>query len=209
MSANTASHGQSGFMSVESIGNALFYLIMIGIAALVVSVVMNTGKGGDNLSAISMVRSNVQYVGTNVGSYVNAATIVLENTVPLLSPVSTPTTAGTAFLPSGNTITVAQLTGDSSQFTITLTGYDADMCRKYAYYGVGSNFISVITGGGTTLTSANIEAQCGAAVLPASIVLTKQNNVTDGKSNLNSSIPESSRHLQQVAAFFRPENGWT
>lgn len=174
MSASPTSHGQSGFMSVESIGNALFYLIMIGIAALVVSIVMSTGKGGGDLSAISMVRSNVQYVGTNVGNYANAASIVLENTVPLLNPVSTPTTPGTAYLPSGNTISVAQLTGNPAQFTITLTGYDADMCRKYAYYGIGSNFISVVTGGGTTLTSANTEAQCGAAVLPTSIVLTSK-----------------------------------
>lgn len=173
MSASTTSHGQSGFMSVESIGNALFYLIMIGIAALVVSVVMNTGKGGGDLSAISMVRSNVQYVGSNVGNYANAASIILENTVPLLNPAAIPG-PGTATLPSGNGISVAQLTGDSSQFTITLVDYDADMCRKYSYYGIGSNFISVATGGGTPLTSGNIEAQCGAAVLPTSIILTSK-----------------------------------
>ena len=172
MSASTTSHGQSGFMSVESIGNALFYLIMIGIAALVVSIVMNTGKGGGDLSAISMARSNVQYVGSNVGDYANSNTIRLDQVVPLLQPnvIVAPTSA---ILPSGNGIAVAQLTGDSSQFTITLTGFDADMCRKYAYYGVGSNFISVETGAAVALNSANIETVCG-GVLPASIVLTSK-----------------------------------
>ena len=174
MSASTPSHGQSGFMSVESIGNALFYLIMIGIAALVVSVVMNTGKGGGDLSAISMVRSNVQYVGTNIGNYGSANTIILEDTVPLLSPLSAPV-AGSANLPSGNSISVGALTLpalDTSKFTITLSGFDADMCRKYAYYGVGSNFISVHAGTatGAPLTSATIESTCGGA-LPAALVL--------------------------------------
>ncbi len=172
MPASTTSHGQSGFMSVESIGNALFYLIMIGIAALVVSVVMNTGKGGGDLSAISMVRSNVQYVGSNVGNYNNVATIVLENTVPLLSPAS-PFAAGSAILPSGNKIVVAT-GGSASEFTITLTGYDADMCRKYAYYGIGSNFVKVTNGlgAGTPLDATNIEGQC--ALAATQLVLTSR-----------------------------------
>ena len=145
----------------------------IGIAALVVSVVMNTGKGGGDLSAISMVRSNVQYVGTNVGNYADVDSIYLDKVVPLLSPDST-SVPRSAILPSGSGIAVAQLAGEPSQFTITLTNFDADMCRKYAYYGVGSNFISVETGTSTDLDSTNIEGVCGAATLPTSIVLTSK-----------------------------------
>lgn len=183
MSASPTSHGQSGFMSVESIGNALFYLIMIGIAALVVSVVMNTGKGGGDISAISMVRSNLQYVGTNAGSYAGVNNIVLESTVPFLGAG---TAAGNAILPSGHRITVAPVGATSSQFNIVVSNQagagnsiDRDLCRKYAYYGTGSNFSSVLVtaiGGGTTpivkaTMVANIEGACGGAAAPESVTL--------------------------------------
>lgn len=178
MSASPTSHGQSGFMSVESIGNALFYLIMIGIAALVVSIVMKTGKGGGDLAAISMVRSNVQYVGTNGGSYTGVAGLKLSDIVSMISA-----TGGDYILPSGHKIQVGAV--GTSQFNIvisTVTGgtFDRDLCRKYAYFGSGSNFETVTVSKGVGPTGvpiakgtmiADAETGCGDTAAPVSVTL--------------------------------------
>ena len=181
MSASSTSHSQSGFMSVESIGNALFYLIMLGVAALIVSVVMNTGKGGGDISAISMVRSNVQYVGTSSGSYTDVGSLILSDIVPLISIESSK-----YVLSSGHRITVAP-SSPASRFDIKIQNVttdesiDRDLCRKYAYYGVGSGYYNVagrIVGGTTDIvvTAADMvaktEALCGGADAPAYITLT-------------------------------------
>ncbi len=158
MSASTTSHGQSGFMSVESIGNALFYLIMLGIASLIVSVVMNTGKGGGDMSAISMVRSNVQYVGTSAGSYTGVDQLKLSEIVSLISE-----SGSDYILPSGHKISTIVNPDSPSRFNIKIENtdpaefVDRDLCRKYAYNGVGSGFyeVSVKYGANTEIITAS------------------------------------------------------
>ena len=182
MSASPTSHSQSGFMSVESIGNALFYLIMLGVAALIVSVVMNTGKGGGDMSAISMVRSNVQYVGTSSGSYTGVSDLILSDIVPMLSIDAD----DNYVLPSGHAISTS-VSASTSRFDIKIDNVDPtldidrDLCRKYAYYGVGSGFYKVVgrvlTGNtDIVITAADMiektENLCGANNAPDYITLT-------------------------------------
>jgi hypothetical protein len=167
-------------MSVESIGNSLFYLIMVGIAALVVSVVMNTGKGGGDLTAISMARSNVQYVGANSGSYTGVGGLILSDIVSMI----TKDAASNYVLPSGHKITVATNT-NTSRFNIVISNVtanaviDGDLCRKYSYFGVGSKFFDVVVnhgaGGATpqqitqSTMIASTETGCGST--PVSVTL--------------------------------------
>lgn len=183
MSASTPSHGQSGFMSVESIGNALFYLIMIGIAALVVSIVMNTGKGGGDLAAISMVRSNVQYVGANGGSYTGVGGLILSDIVPLLS-----ISGSNYILPSGHRIALNPVGTGAPQFDIVVTNVlggsnpiDRDLCRKYAYFGIGSKYFSttVFKGSNVPINKStmitNAEDGCGDPLNPPQRVILVSN----------------------------------
>ena len=181
-------HSQSGFMSVESIANALFYLIMIAVVTMIAAKVMNTGKMATTVSALSLLRSNLQYVGTNAGNYNSVSTLSLPQLVPgLLKDLATPV-AGKALLPTTETVTVGvSQIGDPDETGTTLTAVNSAIfrmqidsvspqdCRRIGYYGLGGGYGVMINAAVVTMVRSvsGIETNCGTTTA-VNVVLTSR-----------------------------------
>ena len=74
MSIITRMNSQRGFMSVESIANALFYMVMIAVATFAASQVMSSGKLARDFNSLSGLRVKMQYEALNLGGYTNVMT---------------------------------------------------------------------------------------------------------------------------------------
>lgn len=171
-------NSQSGFMSVEAIATALFYLVMIGIVTLIASKVMNSGKMATATSSLSMLRSNLQYIGANAGDYSSIAQVTPSTLLPGLL---TGTNAGKASLKTGHEITIRVAdksnNGDINEdatalasdevakqyFAIEIAKTNPEECRRIAYYAVGGGYgvkvDSNAIGPATRVT--DIESNCG------------------------------------------------
>ncbi len=169
-------------MSVEAIATSLFYLIMIAMVTLIASKVMNSGKMATTLSALSILRVNLQYVGTNAGTYGGVNAIVLSSLVPgLITDLTTPT-PGAGYLPTAHEVEVESAqpndpnvtrsddglgigtlsTGNTSLFRMEIKALTAEECRRVAYYGWGGDYGVMV---GTTVigksgTISQIEEKC-------------------------------------------------
>ncbi len=186
MPVHSKIHSQSGFMSVEAVATALFYLIMVAIITLIAASIMNTGKMANSVSTLSMLRVNLQYVGTSVGSYEEVAKLNLPTLVPgMLQDASTPA-SGTAILPTKHEISVDHAaatdvdesgtaigaTAVNSYFQINIDGANFEECRRLAYYGNGAGYGIMLGDTGSTSPTAvkggsitgsileNIESKC-------------------------------------------------
>ncbi len=149
---------QSGFMSVEAIATTLFYLIMVAVITLIASQVMNTGKMAASLNSLSLVRVNIQYVGTSVASYDQANNLRLDAFVSGLKAVDSSDASKGAYLPTSHIVKAAVATAAStsvnpdteavfaatdplsSYFTMTVTELTPQDCRRIGYYGIGSGY---------------------------------------------------------------------
>lgn len=188
MPVHSKVHSQSGFMSVEAVATTLFYLIMVTVITLIASQIMNSGKMASTYNALSMARVNIQYVGTNVGSYANVDQVNVANLVPgLLTPIASGT-INQANLPISRQVEVTDLSaadvaaapynggGFSADafFKMEVSGLTTDECRKLVYYGAGGGYDAVVMGGTVLVTSTNLIAtaegnsanQCGYSTVP-------------------------------------------
>ena len=188
-------NSQSGFMSVEAIATSLFYLIMIAMVTLIASKVMNSGKMATTLSALSILRVNLQYVGTNAGTYGGINSIVLSSLVPgLIIDLDTPT-PGSGILPTKHVVEVTNAhasdpnvtrsadgsgvgtlsAASTSLFRMEIKDVNPEECRRMAYYGWGGDYgvmvgTTVIGTGGTINL---IETKCNEGT-STNVVLTSR-----------------------------------
>lgn len=158
---------QSGFMSVEAVATALFYLIMVAIITLIASTIMNTGRMANTVSTLSLLRVNVQYVGTSVGDYSQVKTLSLPTLVTgMLHDLSTPV-AGKATLPTKHVVSLdkaaatdvdetgATVTSENAFFHMDIDGLSFEECRRVAYYGLGAGYGVMVADTGATVAAAD------------------------------------------------------
>ena len=163
-------NNERGFISVESITNVLFYMLMVGTAAFGAGQLLGGGGAGGggggvgmagNLSSLSVLRINAQYMAVSTGSFTGINAAGLETLAPGFitqsdkngdSTVSAP---GFGQLPNGAVISAdvskpghpkpgtgdAMTAGEASKAIIIVipTSSYSD-CRQYAYYGLAADY---------------------------------------------------------------------